>query len=166
MDIAVGRLRRILALSFFSFVFFTTFPVHAQEAAAPAKISVTVQPANGTAQNTTCDSKTYKCTLPVTVQTTSGKTETVTVTIYHVPGNTLFSFQTSDGFLYAGDKPQADPQYPVYRTLWGGLSETTTPSAANITLYEPFVTNPASAPFLNAPGKAFADVQVTVVGAP
>ena len=165
MNSAVWRLRRAFLWSLLSFAFFTPHPGHAQDAAGPAKVTVTVQPTNGTAQKTTCAAAAYKCTLPVTIQA-AGKTETLTVNIFHVPGNTLFSFQTTDGYLYAGNKPQADPQYPVYMALWGGLAETATPSTANITLYEPYVPNPAAAQPINAPGKAVADLQITVEAAP
>jgi hypothetical protein len=165
MNSAIRRSRRAFVSSLLISSFFVAHPVHAQEAAGPTKINVTVQPANGTAQKATCGD-TYKCTLSATVQTAAGQAETVTVNVYHVPGNTLFSFQTPEGFLYVGDKPQADPEHPTYRVQWGGLAETTTQSVANITLYEPFVANDAAAPWLTAPGKAFADLQVAVQAAP
>lgn len=165
MNITVGRLCRASILPFLATALLSVSPVRAQDAAGPAKISVTVQPTNRTAQKATCAAATYKCTLPVTIQT-GGKTEALTVNIFYVPGNTLFSFQTTDGYLYAGNKPQADPQYPVYMPLWGGLAETATPTTANVTLYEPYVSNPAAAQIISTPGKAVADLQITVEAAP
>lgn len=164
MDSAVRRSRGALIWSLLTLVLFTVHPVHAQEAAGPAKIKVTVQPASGTAQKATCG-ETYKCTLPVTIQM-AGKAETLTVDLFYVPGGAVLNFKTAEGYLYAGAKTQADPKYPEYAATWRIAVTSGAPSVSDITLFGPTVPEPDGAPTLSTPGNAVADLQITTEAAP
>ena len=165
MNSAVGRLRRAFLWSLLSFGFFAALSVRAQEAAGPAKITVSVQPANATAQKATCDAATYECKVPVTIQT-AGKTETLTVHILYVPGGALFNFETPEGYLYAGAKTQADPQHPEYTTMWHTTVGATGASVSDITLYGPAAKTPIEMSFIDKPGGAVADLTLSLEAAP
>lgn len=168
MDSAVSHAKCAWIWSLLSFAFFTAYPAHAQatpsHATPPATIVVTIQPANGSAQKTTCGDA-YKCTLPVTIQR-AGKTAALTVNVFYVPGNVRLTFKASDGFLYAADNPQADPKNPMYMATWGRIISGNTPVKADISLFEPAVPIAVAGPWLTAPGKAVVDLAVTLEKAP
>src|SRR5690348_13439870 len=120
MNSALGRLRRAFVCSLLTIGLVSTSQLYAQDAPTPAsvptKINVTIQPASGTAQKATCGD-TYKCSMDVSIQA-AGKAQTLTVDVFYAGGGTLITFRTPDGYLYAGETKQADPQHPQYAVMW------------------------------------------------
>jgi hypothetical protein len=132
----------------------------------PRSIAFTVhQVPGGAVQKTTCTDP-QNCSLDLTLQTGSKK-ETLAVRAFCVPGSTLFTFHTPDGYLYAAAKTQADPKNPVYMATWGSGAKIGAAAISDITLYGPPVPIAMGAKILSAPpGPAVADLQVTVEAAP
>jgi hypothetical protein len=108
------------------------------EAAFSASLTMKVRQLNdpaGAVQETTCTDP-QNCSLDLSLQAGSKK-ETLAVRAFHVPGSTLFTFHTPDGYLYAAAKTQADPKNPVYMATWGSGAKTGAAAISDITLYGP-----------------------------
>lgn len=160
--LARGRLFRLL-LSAFLFCFAT---VHGGAASA-ASLNVKVRQVNpdSAIQQVTCTDKEFKCLLPLDIQTGATK-ETLTVHVLFVPGNALFEFESPKGYLYAGDRPQADKDYPVYETIWHKAPVRNKPSTHDVTLFLPLVPRAGGVPILTAAQQPVADLAITMEEAP
>lgn len=152
-----ARLFRLLLLPFL----FCYLTAHGSAASA-ASLNVKVKQLNPTseAQQVTCVLD-AKCLLPIDIQTGSTK-ETLTVEASFMAGGVQFKFQTPKGYLYAGLTPQADPQYPLYETIWHtAAGEAGTPSTTDITLFLPVVAFPVIAQATTSVEQSVAEIEIT-----
>jgi len=118
----------------------------------------------GDVQQITCASR-KKCVLPFEIQTGTTK-QTVTVGTSYVSGSFAMQFQTPKGFFYASDKIPTDTKHPLYMATWPVALPKAKAATTLITLFEPLVDSPITAPPLDKAGKAVADLEVTVEETP
>jgi hypothetical protein len=123
-------------------------PAPAAKVAVPASLQVKIRQINpdSATREVTCAVK-KKCLLPIEIKTSQAKTETLTVDISFVPGNVLFTFQTPEGYLYAGDKNAGDKD-SVYSTIWHKAPGRDKAATYNVTLFLPAVPHAFAAPIL------------------
>ncbi len=118
----------------------------------------------GDVKQVTCQSR-KKCVLPLDIQTGTTR-QTLTVGISFVSGNLLVQFQTPKGFLYAGEKTPTDAKHPLYLATWPLAVPKGKAATTQVTLSEPLVEAPITAPMVDKPGKAVADLEITVEAKP
>jgi hypothetical protein len=135
-------------------------------AASAASLSVKIRQLkpDGQVQQVTCTSS-KRCVLLVDIQTGATK-ETLTVGIDFVRGTVLARFQTTKGYLYAGNNPQADTKHPFYESIWHIATAAGKPSTADITLFFPLIPYPGGGMVLNAVQQPVAELEITAVPQP
>jgi hypothetical protein len=122
--------------------------------AQAASLAVTINQVSpdGPAQQATC-ALNKPCAVAIAVKSPKLQSDTVTVNA-HYAGKILFlTFQTPNGYLYAGETVPGQNNNE-YVTIWHRALQAAAPSKDEITLYLPLVSQAVQAPILSVATEA------------